>query len=174
MASAVKALDELGLVDASHKADAVAKVGEVGQVGVTAGGVHLHRCAHHRDQPQVTSPAPQAAWEGHGGTLHPPQPQRLRRVSFSKLFALTAKDMGARQGDVDQIALHSALQSALQATLQIALQNASQTARQSACFLWRVPSPAQVDHAAEKKAWVSMSCSARQACDTYETDGLQA
>ena len=73
VAGAVKALDELGLVDAAHKADTVAKVGEVGQVSVAAGGVHLHGCAHHRDQPQVTGPAPQAAWEGHGGALHPPQ-----------------------------------------------------------------------------------------------------
>lgn len=155
MAGAVKALDELGLVDASHKADAVAKVGEVGQVGIAAGGVHLHGCAHHRDQPQVTSPAPQAAWEGHGDTLHPPQSQRLRRASINKLFALTAKDMGARRRTVDQTALHSMLQSALQAILQTAIQNALQTALQSACCLWLVPPPAQVSHAARKKAWVS-------------------
>ena len=72
VAGTVKALDELGLVDAAHKADAVAKVGEVGQVGVAAGGVHLHRCAHNGHQPQVTRPAAQATWEGHGGTLHHP------------------------------------------------------------------------------------------------------
>lgn len=71
VAGAVKALDELGLVDAAHKADAVAKVGEVGQVSIAAGGVHLHGGTHHRHQLQVTRPAPQAAGKCHGSTLHP-------------------------------------------------------------------------------------------------------
>jgi hypothetical protein len=68
-ASTVKALDQLGLVDAPHKTDAVSKVGEVGQVVVAAGGVHLHRGTHNGHQAQVPVLAAQATWEGHGPTL---------------------------------------------------------------------------------------------------------
>lgn len=43
----VKALDELGLVDASHKADAVTKVGEVWQGLIATRWVHSYWSAHH-------------------------------------------------------------------------------------------------------------------------------
>ncbi len=68
-ASTVKALDQLGLVDAPHKADAVPKVGEVGQVVIAAGRVHLHRGTHNRHQTQVSVLAAQATWEWHGPAL---------------------------------------------------------------------------------------------------------
>ena len=71
VAGAVKALDELGLVDAPHKADAVPKVGEMGQVVIAAGGVHLHRGAHHWHKAQVTRAPPQAAWKCHWCPLQP-------------------------------------------------------------------------------------------------------
>lgn len=69
-ARTVKALDELGLVDASHKTDVVTKVSEVRQVVVAAGRIHLHRCAHHRHQLQVSVLAAQATGERHGSALH--------------------------------------------------------------------------------------------------------
>lgn len=72
---AVKALDELGLVDATHKADAVSKVGEVRQVVIAAGGVHIHWGAHHRHKAQVPGSTPQAAWKRHGCALHSPHCQ---------------------------------------------------------------------------------------------------
>lgn len=68
-ASTIKALDQLGLVDAPHKADAVPKVGEVGQVVIAAGRVHLHRGAHNGHQTQISVLAAQATWEWRGPAL---------------------------------------------------------------------------------------------------------
>lgn len=46
-AGAVEALDELGLVDAAHKADVVTKVGEVWQAIVLARWVHRNWSTDH-------------------------------------------------------------------------------------------------------------------------------
>ena len=44
----VKALDQLWLVDATHKLDGVAECREAGEVVVLAAGIHGHRHTHHR------------------------------------------------------------------------------------------------------------------------------